>query len=393
MRHTDPRSTGERIAQARLLLGLGALREPLGLPEASESAELDLRIRETLAWLPTVLDGGGRVAHWPGIRGRVGLTAESLMFLAEAEAAGFSVPSPLQETLIRTLKAGLRSDYGYFIDGESWLERSMALLALTNTGRFEDAYFAELSRNARSLGPEGGAQVLLAAFRADQGRSAAAKSLTNRLSDEIVVQLYQGEERYGGLASARTDRSPLIAPSESKTLATVIRSLQVARPDDAKIGLSIDALVRLGGADGWGYAEADAAALFALGQRLSTSPGADARIRLEDGGQASVITPVPGRSGPALHHHLGGPPGPGPRQRRCSGGPGPRPVDPGRRWIVGRPPNSAASWCPAPGTGCATTARPTRSRSTRPVCPCPSPSVTSSRSTSRWCAPRCGTTS
>ncbi len=289
LRHTQPRSTSERLSRARVLLGLGALREPLQLPEPKESTEVRQAVEDLLAWLPTVFDDGGRIGQWPGTRGRVGLTADALLFCVDAKEAGYAVDGPLEEALIRTLRAALRSDYSTFLDGESWYERARSLWALTSTGRFEDAYFAELARKTRNLGPDGSSMVLLSAHRADQGELAAAEALGAGLSKEVLVQLYQGQERYAGLASWRTDRNPLIAASEAQTLAHVVRALHRARPDDDKVELATDALVRMGGADGWGHADVDAAVLLALGEQLTASGSADARVELQGLGQPVVL--------------------------------------------------------------------------------------------------------
>lgn len=282
LRRGRPRNTGEHLARARVLLALGELREPLGLGSPDESTEVDDALEGAFAWLSTVVDSSGQVAQWPGNPGRISLTAEALALLVEAEAAGRRIDGPLKDTLIRALTAALRSDYGRFIDGERWYERSRALWALTFTGRFEDAYFDELARNVRNLGPDSAAHVLLAAIRGDAGRTPRAAALTNRLSSEITVQLYEGQERYAGLKTRRTDRSPLISSTEARTLARVSRALHAARADDPKIPVAIDALVRLGADDGWGFPEADADALFALEGRLRESPGADGRLEIGD---------------------------------------------------------------------------------------------------------------
>ena len=117
-------------------------------------------MKGTLEWIPATVDGGGLVAYWPGSSGYVSLTAWTVQFLVEASAAGYSVDAKLLERLLGSLEQALRSDYGRFIDGESFAERCWALTALAQAGRFNPAYAAELSRKAQFLNLESVAAVL-----------------------------------------------------------------------------------------------------------------------------------------------------------------------------------------------------------------------------------------
>ena len=274
------RSTSQRLSRARAWIGMGSLREPLGL---TDGKLVDQAVADVLGWLPAVLDSHELVGSWPGSTGQVLLTSEALLFLVEAREAGYPVDSRLEAALKRSLTASLRSDYRYFLDGNSWLERSRALHALASAGQFDAAYFSEISRNSRYLGPDGAANVLLAAVRGDQGNSAAAQSLATRLEGEILLTLYQGEERYNGLKSWRTDRNPLIQASEASALANLTRALSRATPNSDRIPNAVDALVTVGGEDGWGSSTADADAMLALGDRLRTSSGDAVKAVITEG--------------------------------------------------------------------------------------------------------------
>jgi alpha-2-macroglobulin len=265
LRSQPPRGTDEVLARARVAVGLGALRGPLGLEDDAEIREI---VQDAQLWLPTALDNRGLVAQYPGAEGRVWLTAEALSFLADAASQGYPADPRIRSALETSLVASLRSDYRYFLDGESWWERTLALLGLAAAGRFDEAYFAELARNAKFLVPEAQASVLLAAHRGGKGGSPVAGQVAERLSDEIVLELFQGKPRYAGLKSKRTDRSPRIAPSEAREVATILRGLGAVRPDDDKLGPVLDALIRLGAEDGWGQSNADAAALLALAEAM-----------------------------------------------------------------------------------------------------------------------------
>ncbi|MEZ4322900.1 MAG: alpha-2-macroglobulin family protein [Myxococcota bacterium] len=273
-------STGQQIDRGRAWIGLGDLRESLGL----EGKELvDAAVAEGLAWLPGVVDGRGLVAAWPGGRGSITLTADALLFLEDAKESGYTVDEKLRAQLIRSLEAGLRSDYRYFLDGSSWYERTRALEALASAGAWQEPYFTELADNSRYLGPDGMAYTLMASSRAGRSDSALAKSLAGKLEDEVVLALFEGEERYRGLKTGRSALSAQILSSEAATVATMTRSLQRAQPKSEKLPYLFDALVRLGGEDGWG-SRADAPALLAIAERMRsrTAP----RVEVTVGGAA-----------------------------------------------------------------------------------------------------------
>jgi len=288
LRHAPVGSTEQRIARARAYLALGELRTALGMVDAKK--ELDRAVEDTLQWLPGVVDPHGLVANWPGARGSVSLTAWSVMFLVEAREAGYIVDTGLVSDLTRTLQAALRSDYRYFIDGESWWERTMALEAMASTGRFEGAYFSELTRNARYLDMEGTSEVVLAGARAGEGDSAVTQQMADSISDGVIVRLYQGEETYGGLKEGRTDRNPLILPSEARTLAEMTRALGRVRPTDDRVVFMVNALVQLGKEDGWGNTNTNSAALLALAERLVRSDTARAEVVLEQDGHRESLS-------------------------------------------------------------------------------------------------------
>lgn len=309
------RSTGQRLSRARAWIGMGSLREPLGLTNGDL---VDQAVADVLGWLPAVLDSHELVGSWPGSTGQVLLTADALMFLVEARGAGYPVDSRLEAALKRALTSSLRSDYRYFLDGASWLERSRSLHALASAGQFDEAYFSELTRNARMLGPDGAGNVLLAAYRANKADSAAAQSLAKRLEGEILLTLYQGEERYNGLKSWRTDRNPLIQASEANALANIIRSLHFTLPESERLPHAVDALVTVGGEDGWGSPRADAAAMLALGERLRQSSGDPVKAKITEGGNTDDVSTA--KNSPIVMHtsmhegastvtHKGGPAG------------------------------------------------------------------------------------
>ena len=62
---------------------------------------------------------------------------------------------------------------------------------------------------------------------------------------------------YGGQAA--DGGSPIILPSETRSLAEMTRAAVLAAPDDPRAPVLREALLRLGEGDGWGSTNADAA--------------------------------------------------------------------------------------------------------------------------------------
>ncbi len=258
--------TEQRISRARAYVALGGLRELLHLERTPD--DVDRTVNAALAWVAEVTDDDGLVGYWPGSGGNVWLTAWSVQFLVDAKEAGYPVDDALMADLLRALRQALRSDYGRFVDGESWTERAWALSALAAAGHFERAYFAELGRKASYLDAEGTAQVLLAGARAGQQDAPVSRDLVDKLAEMMIVRLHQGEEIYGGLQVQRRARNGLILPGETRSLASMARALARVVPEHERLPLLYDALVTLGRTDGWGDTNANAAAMLALADRL-----------------------------------------------------------------------------------------------------------------------------
>jgi alpha-2-macroglobulin len=258
--------TEQRVSCARAELALRKFRAILQQHGSDE--ELDRAVRQTLEWIPSVVDGAGLAAYWPGSTGYVSLTAWVVQFLVEAKDAGYQVDPKLLDTLTESLAKALRSDYSRFIDGEAFAERCWALVALAQAGKFDPGYAAELARKAQFLDLEGVAAVLQSFARNGDVSSATSKELADRLWKGVVVRLWQGRETYGGLQDTANARSGLILPSETRTVAEVARGLARTDAKNPRLQVLIDGLVTLGRDDGWGTTNANASALLALAEVL-----------------------------------------------------------------------------------------------------------------------------
>jgi uncharacterized protein YfaS (alpha-2-macroglobulin family) len=207
------------------------------------------------------------------MKGEVLPTAWSLEFMVEADKAGFAVDSAQMATLKRALKQALRSDYANFVSGESFTERAWALAALASAGDLDSGYAAELLRKANTLSLEGVAQVRLALASAPSVDAASLKVLDDALWKGIVIKQRDGQPVYAGLQQGST-ASPLILPSETRTVAEALRAVSAGGEADPRRQLLVNALVTLGNGDGWGTTNANAEAMLALARFMSTDTGA-----------------------------------------------------------------------------------------------------------------------
>ncbi|MEM8932475.1 MAG: alpha-2-macroglobulin family protein, partial [Acidobacteriota bacterium] len=272
--------TEQRISRARAQVAMTRFRAMLGL---DEMADMQRMVDETIAYLREVVRDDGLLAYWPGGAGYVSLTAWTAQFLAEAREAGFEVDGRLLGTLRDTLRRALRSDYSGFVDGASWAERVMALEALAWLGDFDPAYGAELGRRSQFLVSEDLARLVVALERGGEKAATSRPELIEQLWQAIVFRLHQGQEIYGGL-EGETVGNPLILPSETRTLSSIVRALARTAPNDPRLAVLETGLVRLGKGDGWGSTQADAAALLALAERLDPElPGSGTGYRIEWG--------------------------------------------------------------------------------------------------------------
>lgn len=278
--------TEQRLSQARARLALAKFRTVLA--QGGAPADLDRSVNETLAHLSSVIDGNGLVAYWPGARGYVHLTAWSLQFVVEAESAGYRVDGKVKARLVESLRQALRSDYTNFVSGEAWEERAWALMAETAAGEKVSAYVDELGRDARYLDLEGSSQVLMAYERSGSHGGTVA-TLAKKLTDGVIFRLYQGNEIYGGLQALHGAHNGLILPSETRTLAEMTRALYRSDDKNPRLPLLRDALVTLGGNDGWGSTNASAEALLALAEVLQASTGGERTVSLRLDGKEQTL--------------------------------------------------------------------------------------------------------
>lgn len=260
--------TEQRISRARAYVSLDRFHNVLY--QSQSDKELKKVVNDTLTWINEVVNDNGLASYWPGSHGYVSLTAWVVQFMVEARNAGYTINEEVFDRMISALRQALRSDYSHFITGEAYTERSMALWALATSGRIDEAYAAELARKVDYLNLESTALVMRVLNKTGTAPE-VLEQLMQRLWNGLVFRLYQGREIYGGLQQTSSSRNRLVLPSESRTLAELLRTLQHTSADHPRVQTMVDALVTLGHGDGWGNTNATASALLALGDYMQAS--------------------------------------------------------------------------------------------------------------------------
>jgi uncharacterized protein YfaS (alpha-2-macroglobulin family) len=280
--------TEQRVSHARAEIAAHRLHDLLLFEHTADRTEADYNA--TIAWIDGAIDGNDLVAYWPGTKGNVALTAWTVQFLTEAKAAGYAVNKALSDRLVGALARALRSDFPFFLAGESLAERVWALEALAEAGVVDDGYAAELARRSQLMSLESQANVIESLSHSAQTDRAVIGTLTSELWSGIVFRLVNGQEAYGGLQTDRLRGHPLLLPSEARTMARVIRA-SAAAGDDPRRRLLVNALVASAGPTGWGSTNANAEAFLALTDFFATAAGGTGRgVSLVRGGEKREMT-------------------------------------------------------------------------------------------------------
>jgi alpha-2-macroglobulin len=252
--------TEQRIALASSELALLPFAPIVGAELLPQRVEAD--VAAALRAIAQAVDENGLVGYWPHTRGLVTLTAWSYELMIRAQTAHLTVDAGLRDRLAAVLTQSLRSDYPHLLTNAALVERATALYALAAGDKLDPAYASELARTAGALNTSGVAMVVSAIAATPNADRALVAGLLETLWTRVHVLARNGHPTYAGLADFAAD--PLILPSETRSLAEVTRAVALATPDEPRLGLLRTGLVSLGGPDGWGSTNADAAALRAL---------------------------------------------------------------------------------------------------------------------------------
>jgi len=277
--------TEQRLSLARSGLALKGFA-PI-IAASGLEGRISENVRTTANAIEQSIDSDGLVAFWPRARGNVSLTAWAYAFLAQAERAGETVDKTLSDRLANILKLSLRSDYPRLLAGQELRERVEALTALAEGGKLDESYVAELSRHADFMPNVSVAEMTAAAARLPNVDQRLAASLLDAMWSRVKFMSRNGVQVYGGQAADGGD--PIILPSETRSLAEMVRAAALAAPSDPRAPALRDALLRLDEGDGWGTTNADAAAIAALAEAWRR-PATPIEISLTQGGAARAVT-------------------------------------------------------------------------------------------------------
>ncbi len=288
--------TEQRLALARASLalkGFGPILSAAGLQDRVAAT-----VKSAAQQIDQSVDADGLVAFWPRARGSVSLTAWAYDFLVRAERAGEPIDRTLVDRLANILRLSLRSDYPRLLGGEETRERVEALSALAEGGKLDAAYVAELARRADFLPNQSVAQMTAAAARLPDAEPRVVASLLEAMWSRVKFASRQGAQVYAGQAGETA--SPLILPSETRSLAEMVSAAALAAPADPRAPVLRDALLRLGEGDGWGTTNANAAAIEALAE-VWRRPVAPIALNFAQSGGAPVKATIDANS-PAARH-------------------------------------------------------------------------------------------
>ncbi len=166
-------------------------------------------------------------------------------------------------------------------------ERVEALAALAEGGKLDESYVAEFARRADFLPNASVAQMASAVAHMPNVDQRALASLIETMWGRVKFASRNGIQVYAGQAAESA--SPIILPSETRSLAEMVRAAALAASGDPRANVLRDALLRLGEGDGWGTTNADAAAIEALAEGWRR-PVAPIALTLNDGSQSQPLT-------------------------------------------------------------------------------------------------------
>jgi len=280
--------TEQRIALAGAALALKSFAPILAAAGLRDRVSGD--VRNTLRAIEQSIDPDGLVAFWPRARGNVSLTAWAYGFVVAAEKAGEPVDKALSERLAKVLRLALRSDYARLLDGEAMRERVEALTALAEGGKLEQSYVAELARRSASMPNVSVAQLASAVAKLPGDDRRVLGSLLETLWSRVKILSRDGRLVYAGQAA--DGGNPLILPSEARSLSEITRAVALVAPEDPRLDVLRDGLLRISDGSGWGSTNANAAAVRALAtlwrksstrQTMTVTRGAAAERLVLDG--------------------------------------------------------------------------------------------------------------
>jgi len=253
-------STEQRISLASSGVAFKSFARMLAA--AKFEKRIDGDVHNTVLAIGQAVDADGLVGFWPHSKGNVSLTAWAYSFLVAADKAGEPTDKALTDRLASVLKLSLRSDYPHLLSGDEVRERVEALTALAEGGGLDPAYMAELARSAALMPNVSVARMTAAAAGAPDADQRLVGGLADTMWSRVRILSRNGQLVYDG--QAEDGGSPIILPSEARSLAEMVRAAALTSETDPRYPALTNALLQLGDSDGWGSTNATSAAIRAL---------------------------------------------------------------------------------------------------------------------------------
>ncbi len=260
----------------KLLTQLNIRRDDKGFRDAMD---------DTFRHLEQSLNSRGLYGYWPGSRGYVNITAMVVEFLLKADKAGFRFKPYLLSRGITALKEALRSDYSYFIKGEEYKERVMALHALSQAGIYDPSYAEELYRSAKYMDLKSEADILITILNRAPDNKKAIAFLTKDIRRNILLKLENGKEVFHKLSERGVKFHGLIPENSYEILAGIAVALFKADSSCRELKAISEYLIKEGGESGWGSTRANAAVLRYM-SLLNTKKAEDFTAELTTNGKS-----------------------------------------------------------------------------------------------------------
>ncbi len=246
------------LAQAELaLLPFSPLMDAAGL-----RARVASDVAAALAAVRSATDDDGLVAFFPQVRGTVWMTARAYRVMVAAARAGLPVDKPTVDRTAKLLQAALRSDYPHLMSGYELFDRINALMALADGGQLDSNQANELARRAPELRTGPLADLVTVLVRGKTGDGSLAANALDIMWHRINLVSRDGKPVYEGLTDQPA--TPLILPSEARSLAQAVQAAAAATPSDPRLPVLRTGLLGLADGSGWGSTNATGAALQAL---------------------------------------------------------------------------------------------------------------------------------
>lgn len=276
--------TEQQISDLFPDLVLGSLFEEVALGRDLPGDQGPLKA--LLTHLQDVQHENGLFSYWPGSKTNVSLSAYAVSFLLEAQKMLPNETGPMLEKALAALEKAIRSDSPQLMRGYALEERAQAILALTEAGYDEAAYLDDLAALGRNLSLAGEAAVLSALMKARPNGSDQTNRMATDLRQSLNIARNNNQASLQGLQYRQDDWGGPLLTSEARTIAGVTRALYRFDPQAQEVPLLTEALVRMGGRDGWGSTRANTAAIRALADQFDPNtfelPNVEISLEIQD---------------------------------------------------------------------------------------------------------------